>query len=229
MPSLQLETNDLSIFPYSAWNRDLAKLSRRYRTNTPGPHIYLTSFVDPEIASRAAAEFPQPDSDAWTHYQHQNENKHGMTKRSLFPPTVGEISDALNSDSFLQWLSRLTGVPNLLADPSLEGGGLASIRPRRISKRPHRLLPSPLQQKLEETNQSHPVSQSRLAGKLGRSHRAMGQRDAPLRREIPFGLQLRIDIQYRRQVISRISRTSHLSPGNVPQKPGLLLLHFGNR
>jgi hypothetical protein len=37
---------------------------------------------------------------------------------------LGETVDELNSASFVRWLSRLTGIPGLMADPSLEGGGL---------------------------------------------------------------------------------------------------------
>jgi Rps23 Pro-64 3,4-dihydroxylase Tpa1-like proline 4-hydroxylase len=124
MPDLQTEAGCLSIFSYSSCHENLAELSRQYQANCPVPHIYLSDFIDPEAAAAAAAEFPQPDSDAWTHYQHQNENKHGMTKRALFPPTVGEVSDALNSEEFLAWLAELSGIPGLMADASLEGGGL---------------------------------------------------------------------------------------------------------
>lgn len=124
MVQLQTPVDIQPVFPYTLWDAGLAELSRRYRSNRPVPHIYLANFIDPAVARAAAQEFPRPDSDAWTHYQHQNENKHGMTKRSLFPPTVGEVSDALNSPDFLRWLSTLTGVPDLMADPFLEGGGL---------------------------------------------------------------------------------------------------------
>lgn len=124
MLELDIEGDCQSIFPSIKWDERLAELSRQYGANRPVPHIYLSDFIDAEAAAVAAMEFPTPDSDAWTHYQHQNENKHGMTKRALFPPTVGDVSDALNSAEFLQWLSELTGVPGLIADPSLEGGGL---------------------------------------------------------------------------------------------------------
>ena len=129
MPDLQMETECLSLFPYSTWDRRLAKLSRQYQANSPVPHIYLSDFIEAEAATQAATEFPEPNSNAWTHYLHQNENKHGMTKRSLFPATVGEVSDALNSPEFLRWLSELTGVPGLIADPGLEGGGLHQSGP----------------------------------------------------------------------------------------------------
>lgn len=111
------------MFP-DRWSEQLPALTARYRDAKPLPHIYLQGLLDDATALAASAEFPSPSTAAWTHYQHQNENKHGMTKRALFPPMIGAISDALNSQEFLQWLSGLTGIPGLMADPSLEGGGL---------------------------------------------------------------------------------------------------------
>jgi Rps23 Pro-64 3,4-dihydroxylase Tpa1-like proline 4-hydroxylase len=106
------------------WQASLPELSKRYRATQPVPHIYLTDFLAREAAQALEEEFPRPDSHAWTHYQHQNENKHGMTRRELFPPRLGEAVDVLNSPEFVAWLSELTGIPGLLADASLEGGGL---------------------------------------------------------------------------------------------------------
>jgi len=71
-----------------------------------------------------AGEFPNPNIDAWTQYKHANENKLGLAKRALFPPQLGAVVDELNSAEFVNWLSRLTGIPDLVPDPSLEGGGL---------------------------------------------------------------------------------------------------------
>jgi len=111
-------------FPLARWQAELSNLAPVYQNNQPVPHIYLENLLDSQAALELAREFPQPDSDAWTHYQHQNENKHGMTKRELFPPKLGVACDALNSPAFCAWLSELTGIPGLMADPTLEGGGL---------------------------------------------------------------------------------------------------------
>ncbi|KAA6464654.1 2OG-Fe(II) oxygenase [Acidobacteria bacterium AB60] len=113
-----------SPFPLQRWQAGLPHLGDAYRSAKPVPHIYLDEFLVPAAARALEQEFPKPDSDAWTHYQHQNENKHGMTKREAFPPQLGMTVDALNSPQFVAWLSELTGIPGLLADPMLEGGGL---------------------------------------------------------------------------------------------------------
>ena len=112
------------LFPYEKWNSQVKSLANVYQNNRPFPHIRLTEFLDPEVAPAIASEFPAAGTEAWTQYKHHNENKLGMAKRELFPPKLGAVADELNSPEFVAWLSRLTGIPGLLADPSLEGGGL---------------------------------------------------------------------------------------------------------
>lgn len=112
------------IFPLEAWRTRLPGLAASYQSAKPVPHIYLPNMLAAQAAIEAADDFPDASTSAWTHYQHQNENKHGMTKRELFPSRLGEVCDALNSPSFVEWLSELTGIENLMADPTLEGGGL---------------------------------------------------------------------------------------------------------
>jgi hypothetical protein len=104
-------------------------LAKRYQENHPCPHILLKDFLDPEIARKMAAEFPQATSDAWTQYKHANENKLGMPKREMFPAAIRAVTDELNSPEFVAWVSELTGIPGLMADPMLEGGGLHQSGP----------------------------------------------------------------------------------------------------
>lgn len=124
MATLQAVAKSVALFPYARWTAELSSLASRYQENIPVPHIFLTDFLTPGIAQIIAEEFPDRQSDAWTHYQHQNENKLGMAKRECFPRELGVIADELNSTEFVSWLSKLTGIPGLMADPMLEGGGL---------------------------------------------------------------------------------------------------------
>lgn len=127
--TVDVTADSFSPFPLHRWQREVSRLGRAYRSAQPVPHIYLESFLQPATARALHEEFPRANSDAWTHYQHQNENKHGMTKREAFPPQLGMAADVLNSPQFLDWLSELTGIPGLLADPMLEGGGLHQSGP----------------------------------------------------------------------------------------------------
>lgn len=118
-----------TLFPYDKWSPQASPLSRQFRDNEPYPHIHLDEFLEPEIAAEMSREFPGLETDAWTRYKHQNENKLGLTKRELFPPLIAEVVDELNSPEFVSWLSKVTGIPDLLADDSLEGGGLHQSGP----------------------------------------------------------------------------------------------------
>lgn len=117
------------LFPYAKWFPQVSSLSRQFRENPPYPHLHFREFLDPGVAAEMAAEFPGLQTDAWTRYKHQNENKLGLTQQALFPPLLSQAVDELNSPEFVSWLSQVTGIPGLLADDSLEGGGLHQSGP----------------------------------------------------------------------------------------------------
>lgn len=117
------------LFSFERWSPHLAALARRYRENQPCPHILLENFLNAEVALAIANQFPPSGGDIWTHYKHVNENKLGMPKRGLFPPLLGAVTDELNSLEFAAWISELTCIPNLIVDPTLEGGGLHQSGP----------------------------------------------------------------------------------------------------
>src|SRR5579884_2301460 len=112
------------LFPYERWEPRLAELGPKYQAGQPYPHIHLVDFLDDEVIRRVAAEFPAPQDSTWIQYKHFNENKLGKTDRTSFPPAIGALIDELNSPRFVAWLSELTGIEGLMADPSLEGGGM---------------------------------------------------------------------------------------------------------
>lgn len=114
----------LAISPWQSWAYRIEELQEQYQRGIPYPSIVLDDFLHEEVAARLAAEFPTSDSAAWTHYRHYNENKLGNTDLSAFPPNIRLVVEVLQSDEFVSWLSRLTGIPGLRSDPGLEGGGL---------------------------------------------------------------------------------------------------------
>lgn len=124
MTALHAVARPKRLFDYENWETSLPALARQYQANHPCPHILLEDFIEQQSALAMAHQFPPPTSEAWTQYKHANENKLGMPKRELFPPAIGAVVDELNSPEFVAWVSELTGIPNLMADPMLEGGGL---------------------------------------------------------------------------------------------------------
>lgn len=124
MGQLKLVPPPFCAFSYRKWGPVLRALCDEYRGNSPSPHIYLADFLEDTTARAIARDFPGPAAPGWTYYKHQNENKLGMTQRSMFPGVLGKTVDELNSPEFVEWLSNLTGISGLVADPTLDGGGL---------------------------------------------------------------------------------------------------------
>ena len=112
------------VFDYAQWEAHLPELARAYQQAPPFPNIRLENFLHEEAARTVEREFPKPGDISWIHYKHYNENKLGKSKRDEFPPNIGRVIDEFNSPRFTAFMSKLTGWPGLLADPSLEGGGM---------------------------------------------------------------------------------------------------------
>jgi hypothetical protein len=110
---------------------DLGKISKTfedaastYQSAHPYPFGVFDNFLEKDAAYAAMQAFPGVKDDGWIHYVHVNEKKHGLNKMDMIPADLQEVIKALNSDEFVASLSKLTGIPNLKPDPTLEGGGL---------------------------------------------------------------------------------------------------------
>jgi hypothetical protein len=104
--------------------RELPELRDRYRSASPFPHIAIDGFLLPEVARAAVGEVPPVDRRHWTNYVHANERKFANTDPTTWGPTLQAVWQELTSPEFLAVLSELTGIPDLVPDPSLEGAGL---------------------------------------------------------------------------------------------------------
>jgi Rps23 Pro-64 3,4-dihydroxylase Tpa1-like proline 4-hydroxylase len=98
-----------------------------YINAAPFPHIVLEDFFDPEILELVLAEFPKPGAIRWQTFDNDREIKLASAAESSFGPATRLLLYHLNSITFLEFLSTLTGIPNLISDPSFEGGGLHQI------------------------------------------------------------------------------------------------------
>jgi len=104
--------------------RDIDHLHSIYESAVPFPHIVMDDFLEPSAAKAAMEEFPPLDPDQWNNYLHTNERKFSNTDPETWGPALRAILNELNSPRFVKFVSDLIGVPGLMADPSLEGGGL---------------------------------------------------------------------------------------------------------
>jgi len=98
-----------------------------YANAKPYPHIVLDDFFDPEIVDGILEEFPKPDAIRWQRFDNANEIKLASAADASFGPLTRLFLYHLNSITFLEFLSQVTGVDNLISDPRFEGGGLHQI------------------------------------------------------------------------------------------------------
>lgn len=104
-----------------------ARLS--YLGAKPYPHVVFDNFFDPEILDLILAEFPQPNQIRWQKFDNAQEIKLASAKEASFGPVTRLLLYHLNSMTFLEFLSGVTGIENLISDPGFDGGGLHQILP----------------------------------------------------------------------------------------------------
>jgi hypothetical protein len=97
-----------------------------YAGNAPFPHIAIDDFFDAGVLESVLAEAAVVDR-ARTDARFLD-RKTDHNKFCYKPETVGtdtaRLVNFLNSGPFLAYMEKLTGIPNLLPDPSNFGGGL---------------------------------------------------------------------------------------------------------
>jgi len=123
MVNLKATSNE-SMLKLGYWNARLPKLKEQYQAAGPFPNVVMDDFLELRDARKAMAAFPKVEDEGWIHYLHYNEKKHGLNKMELLPAFIQTLIRQLNSPEFVSFLSALTGIPDLRADDSLEGGGL---------------------------------------------------------------------------------------------------------
>ena len=114
----------LSVVDYDRLRESLPDWKERYANASPYPHIYVDNFLNADAYRKAADSFPSVSDSSWIHYVHFNEQKHGLNKFDSMPEVIRETIKELNSPEFVSFLSELTGIEGLMADDSMEGGGL---------------------------------------------------------------------------------------------------------
>jgi Rps23 Pro-64 3,4-dihydroxylase Tpa1-like proline 4-hydroxylase len=118
------EITSPAIINFEHWKTQFEGAADQYQQAHPYPFGVFDNFLEIDAAREAMNAFPGVQDQGWIHYVHVNEKKHGLNKMDLIPEPIQQVIKALNSDEFVHILSNLTGIPGLIADNSLEGGGL---------------------------------------------------------------------------------------------------------
>ncbi len=89
----------------------------------PYPFCVIDDFFKPNVAQALAREFPEFEDPAWHQYNNPIEIKKTCNNWNMFPKQTYFMFDYLNTREVRSWLSKLTGIAPLYADPGLNGGG----------------------------------------------------------------------------------------------------------
>jgi hypothetical protein len=126
---------------YKILNKNYAELmdyaqaqASNYQNADPFPSIYFDHFFNEEFLSEVLAEFPELGDKSDIQYSNPNEIKLASRGEQKFGPKTKVLMHFLNSEPFLMFLSELTGITNLIADPYFEGGGCHQIKPGGMLK-----------------------------------------------------------------------------------------------
>jgi len=93
----------------------------------PFPHFCIDNFLNEEFANKVHDSFPSYEQSKLMgrEFSAVNEKyKIQITDSNKFPPAILQLHKLLASPEFVKLVSEMTGIPNLLADPELMGGGI---------------------------------------------------------------------------------------------------------
>lgn len=111
---------------------DMSRLTHRqdvYRDQfayaTPFKHMVFDDLLGADQLAQCETAFPSIDWDGWNNISHEHQYlKKSCDNIATIPEPLRTLIFELNSAPFVDWLSCVTGIPLLLPDPHLIGGGL---------------------------------------------------------------------------------------------------------
>jgi len=105
-----------------------------YVHGDPFPNIYFDDFFNAGFLQEVLSEFPDLTKKADIKFDDPNQVKLASKGEYRFGEKTREFMHYLNSQPFLEFLSTLTGIENLIPDPFFDGGGCHQIKPGGMLK-----------------------------------------------------------------------------------------------
>ena len=103
--------------------RNTAEIRRNFQEARPFRHVEIDNFLDPEVCEGLLRDFPSFDKKKAIDELGNVGGKAVIENVKSISPLYSSFYDFINSTSFLNTMSELTGVPELIADEKLFGGG----------------------------------------------------------------------------------------------------------
>lgn len=121
------ELNHNQLLPVEKLDKVIAEgAAEAYANAHPFPFGFYDNLFDESLLSRVIEEFEEGEKE-WKSFETEYEKKLQMNKDINLQPVTRALIHNLNSEPFLSFLEKLTGIEGLVPDPYLEGGGLHKI------------------------------------------------------------------------------------------------------
>lgn len=117
--------------PAAEWLVPLAPLAAAgpalgadYAAARPFPHVALVDLWREEVLDRIDREFPEPGRRDWLRWESEHESKETSKGIENLSPFTQEVFRQLNAEPFLKIVRSITGLSDLVPDPTFFGAGL---------------------------------------------------------------------------------------------------------
>jgi len=104
--------------------------TNKYISNQPFPHIIFKDFINNKLLEQIESEFPDLSKlKNIVNFTNQREIKFTSLGFGDISPSANKLISFLNSNIFLEYLNKATGISEVLvSDPYLSGGGYHEIK-----------------------------------------------------------------------------------------------------
>jgi hypothetical protein len=103
-------------------------LRRALEQAAPFPHLSLQGLFDPQLLACVRDEFDHFSTDGWRGFRNRYEQTFRSSPHAALGPASRLYFSLVHSEEFVRFLSRLTGIDDLITDAGLFGGGLHESR-----------------------------------------------------------------------------------------------------
>ncbi|MFN8322056.1 MAG: 2OG-Fe(II) oxygenase [Chitinophagales bacterium] len=105
-------------------NERFLEVHRQFNSTKPFRFAVVEQFFNPESAAQIHNAFPPITDGTWNRTTYIDQRNKAIKEHFKADSIFKDVFAEINSDEFIQWLVRLSGIPDLQADRELFGAGL---------------------------------------------------------------------------------------------------------
>ena len=114
---------------YSDLKKIAVEKNSAYLQAKPFPSIVFDNFFDEEVLNKILNDFPSNIQDIGNEFNNKAEKKLSLNSAEKLSIATNNFINFLNSEPFVKFLNKLTGIKEtLITDPYLIGGGLHELK-----------------------------------------------------------------------------------------------------